>query len=115
MLPLELVKTIKALIGDRQLSHRQIATRLHVSQGTVSAIAKGRRGIYGKNEKNRYTPLAPSLPAVRCAKCGNLVHPPCLICLARERRQRELTARLLVRGIKQRREAVGGQCHLRAS
>jgi hypothetical protein len=116
MLPLELINKVDALIREEELSHREIAAQLGVSRGTVSAIANGRRGIYGKDENDKYTPLAPSLPAVRCPKCGNRVHPPCLICLVRERREREITAQLLARTIKrQPRETKGGQCRLRAS
>lgn len=116
MLPLELVNRISALVREGQLSHREIAVRLHVSRGTVSAIANGRRGIYGKDENDKYTPLAPSLAAVRCPACGNRVHPPCLICLVRQRRQREITAQLLARNLQRKStETAGRRCHLRAS
>src|SRR5262245_3746820 len=100
MLPTALINEIDALIRQAELSHRKIALQLHVSRGVVSAIANGRRGLYGKEEKAKYSPLAPSSPAVRCPKCGYRVHPPCLICLVRERRQREITAQLLARTMK---------------
>jgi len=116
MLPLKLINKVDTLIREGKLSHREIAARLGVSRGTVSAIANGRRGIYGKDEKDKYTPLAPSLPAVRCPTCGNRVHPPCLICLVRDKRQRQITAQLLARKIQRHpRETGGGRCHLRAS
>jgi hypothetical protein len=116
MLPLELISNVDALIREGDLSHREIARQLGVSRGTVSAIANRRRGIYGKDEKDKYTPLAPSLPAVRCRECGNRVHPPCLICQVRGKRQRQIAAQLLARNLqRQPTETAGRRCHLRAS
>jgi hypothetical protein len=87
MLATELILEIDRLLKEGELSHRKIAARLDVSRGTVSAIAHGRRGLYGKDaaeEKRR--PLAPATPPIRCPRCGYRVFLPCLICLARHHR-----------------------------
>jgi NADH pyrophosphatase NudC (nudix superfamily) len=116
MLPTALIKEIDALLRQGELSHRRIASRLHVSRAVVSAIANGRRGIHGKEEKGKYSPLTPTLPAKRCPKCGHRVYPPCLICLVREKRERQIMAQLLARKLKrQPQQSHDEQCHLRAS
>jgi hypothetical protein len=116
MLPTALVKEIDTLIRQGELSHRQIAIRLHISRSVVSAIANGRRGLYGKEEKSKYSPLAPTLPAERCPKCGHRVYPPCLICLVREKRERQIMAQFLARAINRPpRNPDGAPPHLRAS
>lgn len=96
MLPASLVHEIDRLLKGGQLSHRQIALRLGVSRGTISAIANGRRGLHGKepNEKTRTT--CPTSPPTRCPGCGYRVYLPCLVCSARKMKQsRRRTARTL--------------------
>jgi NADH pyrophosphatase NudC (nudix superfamily) len=116
MLPTALVQEIDALLRQGALSHRRIASQLHVSRAVVSAIANGRRGLYGKQENSKYSPLAPTLPAVRCPKCGHRVYPPCLICLVREKRERQIMAQLLARKVKRNpKQSHDARCHLRAS
>jgi hypothetical protein len=81
-----MVLEIDRLLRAGELSHRKIAARLGVSRGTVSAIASGRRGLYGKDSFERVAPTLPSSPPARCKHCGYRVYQPCRICQARKRR-----------------------------
>ena len=90
MLPTTLVHEIDRLLREGELSHRKIAAHLGVSRGTISAIASGRRGLYGKEPFETYSPLVPSSPPTRCPHCGYRVYLPCLICRMREHKQRQL-------------------------
>jgi hypothetical protein len=85
MLPTALVHEIDRLLKRGELSHRKIAARLGVSRGIVSAIANGRRGLYGKDppDESRRS-ITPTSPAARCRRCGYRVYGPCLICEARK-------------------------------
>lgn len=84
MLPTALIHEIDRLLKQGELSHRKIAARLGVSRGTVSAIAAGRRGLYGKDTPDENSHAhSPSSPPTRCPRCGYRIHPPCLICEAR--------------------------------
>jgi transcriptional regulator with XRE-family HTH domain len=95
MLPRSLVEEIDHLLQQGELSQRKIAARLGVSRGTVGAIASGRRGLFGRvPDRESLDPLAPLSPARRCAVCGFKVHKPCLVCCAREYRERRRRARL---------------------
>lgn len=107
MLCLSLVEEIDRLLQDGTLSQRQIAHRLGVGRGTVSAIANGKRGLFGKDPMLETThSTAPVTPAERCPYCGFTVYMPCLVCRTREYRElrrleRELAAicgRPLTRG-----------------
>jgi len=90
MLPLVLVEEIRRLLDEEQLSHRKIAAKLHVSRGTVGAIASGRRGIYGREPGLDAASLAClDLAPERCLSCGALVYKPCVLCNARAYRQRQ--------------------------
>jgi hypothetical protein len=84
MLPTALIHDIDLLLKVGELSHRKIAIRLGVSRGTVSAIANGRRGLYGKEPDDGRSSLAPASPPKRCNCCGYRVYLPCLICEARQ-------------------------------
>jgi len=84
MLPTALVHEIDRLLKQGELSHRKIAARLGVSRGVVSAIAKGRRGLYGKESDDEPRSLTPTLPPARCPRCGYRIYPPCLVCCARD-------------------------------
>jgi hypothetical protein len=83
MLPTSLVHEIDRLLQEGQLSHRKIATRLGVSRGTIGAIAKGHRGLYGMDPYKKRPPRAPTSSPTRCPDCGYRVYLPCLICNAR--------------------------------
>jgi predicted XRE-type DNA-binding protein len=92
MLPIELVREISRLLDEGELSQRQIAARLGVGRTTVGAIASGQRGL------NRHDELVKMARAragrrrpVRCSRCGYRVYMPCLICIAREYRQQQLS------------------------
>lgn len=87
MLALSLVIEVDRLLKVGELSQRQIAARLGVSRGIVSAIANGQRALYGRTNEADQASDAPTLPAERCPKCGFLVHMPCLVCRTREYRQ----------------------------
>ncbi len=86
MLSLYLVEEICRLLEEGDLSQRKIAKKLGVSRGTVSALATGRRGAYGREPKDD----APETlgPPERCPGCGMLVVLPCVYCRAVEYRQR---------------------------
>lgn len=86
MLALSVVEEIDRLLKEGELSQRQIAVRLKVSRGTVSAIARGERGLFGRTPEGDQPSEAPVLPAERCPKCGFLVYQPCLVCRTREYR-----------------------------
>ena len=92
MLPTTLVHEIDRLLREGELSHRKIAAHLGVSRGTISAIASGRRGLYGKEPFETYSPLVPSSPPTRCPHCGYRIYLPCLICRIREHHQRQTPA-----------------------
>ena len=91
MLPLKLVEEVKRLIDDGHLSQRQIAQAVGVSRGTVNAIARGRRGVYGRIEDQVQRPTS---IVERCPGCGAVVTMPCILCQARAYRQREVLLRL---------------------
>jgi transcriptional regulator with XRE-family HTH domain len=84
MLSLSVVEEIARHLAAGELSQREIARRLGVGRATVSAIARGERGLYGRSEGLR--PMEPEMldPPERCPKCGYLVHLPCLVCRTRE-------------------------------
>jgi hypothetical protein len=90
MLSTSLVQEIAHLLELGELSHRQIAARLSVSRSTISAIASGRRGLYGKEPNKPDTPITPTTPPTRCPRCGYRVYLPCIICRIRELRTRQL-------------------------
>jgi DNA-directed RNA polymerase subunit RPC12/RpoP len=94
MLALALVEEIERLLAEGSLSQRKIAERMDVSRGTVSAIANGRRGNWGREADDADHP--PAGPPVRCQKCGYRVVMPCIICEARQYQSRRLAMRKLV-------------------
>lgn len=85
MLALTIVEEIDRLLREGKLSHRTIAQRLGVGRATVSAIASGRRALFGRQPEPD-EPDRETLPPERCPKCGYLVHLPCLVCRTREYR-----------------------------
>jgi hypothetical protein len=87
MLPTSLVHEIDRLLTEGKLSHRQIATRLHVSRGTISAIAHGHRGLHGMDPIEKRRARTPSSAPTRCPGCGYCVYLPCLICRTRTVRE----------------------------
>lgn len=95
MLPTALVHEIDRLVREGKLSQRQIAAHLNVSRGTISAIARGRRGLYGKDPLDDKSPLVPALPPMRCPHCGYRVYLPCIVCRTRTHRQRQILLRIL--------------------
>ncbi len=89
MLPTALILEIDRLLKEGRLSHRKIATRLGVSRGTISALANGRRGLFGKELADDGTTHGRTSPPTRCPECGYRVYLPCLICEARQHRQEQ--------------------------
>lgn len=87
MLALEMVHEIDRLLQAGELSQRTIAERLGVSRGTVAAIAKGERALFGRTDVSDDSHHSRQLPPQRCPKCGFLIHPPCLVCRTRTYRQ----------------------------
>jgi len=95
MLTTDLVHEIDRLLREGELSQRKIAVRLGVSRSTVSAIASGRRGLYGKDPFETYLSLVPTSPPVRCPHCGYRVYMPCIICRVRAHKQRQQPLKIL--------------------
>lgn len=95
MLPITLVNEIDRLLQEGKLSQRKIAFRLGVSRGTISAIASGRRALYGREPFETHSPLVPTSPPARCPRCGYRVYLPCRVCIARQLKQRQIILRLL--------------------
>jgi hypothetical protein len=102
MLPTTLVHEIDRLLQEGELSHRKIAARLGVSRGTISAIASGRRGLYGKEPVDAHLLRVPSSPPTRCPHCGYRVYFPCNICRTRAHRRRQRLLALLARTVASR-------------
>ncbi|WP_197526099.1 hypothetical protein [Botrimarina colliarenosi] len=82
---LEQVLEVRRLLDEGQLSRRAIAAATGVSRGSVGAIAKGERGLFGA------PPVEPevfrSAAAQRCPGCGGMVFLPCVLCEAVAHRQ----------------------------
>jgi transcriptional regulator with XRE-family HTH domain len=89
MLTLKVVEEVKRLLDEKCHSQRRIAQILHVSRGTVQAIASGKRGIHGR-ETDEQTELGEPT-SVRCPGCGARVYLPCVLCKARAYRNRKLS------------------------
>jgi hypothetical protein len=87
MLALSVVAEIRRLAQEGKLSQRKIAARLGVSRGIVSAIASGRRPLFGKTPAAEHSDDGPGLIPRRCPACGFLVTMPCLVCRTRGYRQ----------------------------
>ena len=93
MLAKSLIDEIHRLLKLGNLSQRKIAAQLRVSRGTVSAIASGRRGLFGREASDEEPfPHGPQSPPERCVRCGYRVYAPCLVCRSRDfqERQKEL-------------------------
>ena len=87
MLSIPIIEEIDRLLHEGQLTQRSIAGRLGVSRGTVNAIARGRRALFGRNyhddgASNKPPPRHDGPPA-RCSLCGYFVYMPCRICQSR--------------------------------
>jgi Helix-turn-helix domain len=92
---LETIRQIDRLLRQGQMSQRDIAARLGVSRGTVSAIANGERGLHGKHgDDASQSPRHPSGTPVRCPECGYRTYRPCLVCNTRKHR-REQQAKII--------------------
>jgi hypothetical protein len=116
MLSITVVNKIDDLLREGQLSHRKIAEQMGVSRSIVSAISRGSRGIYGKDEAGKYSPLTPASPPVRCPRCGYRVYMPCLICMVRQKHERQMLMQLLAAEVKRRSKIrKADKCYLRAS
>lgn len=95
MLALRTVEMIQELLDEGKLPQRDIAKRMYVSRGTVNAIARGERGMWGRaggdGDSTRFM-----MPPERCQACGYLVYKPCVICIAREAKAAKTAHRLLL-------------------
>jgi transcriptional regulator with XRE-family HTH domain len=95
MLQITMVNEIDRLLREGNLSQRQIALRMGVSRGIVSAIASGRRGLYGKETYQIHSKLIRTSAPSRCPDCGYRVYMPCRICTARKLQQRKILINIL--------------------
>jgi transcriptional regulator with XRE-family HTH domain len=91
MLPATLIAEIDHLLKEGQLSQRQIAKRMGVSRGTVSAVARGSRELH--DEEPEIDSLEDAQP-LRCPVCGYRVYLPCLVCSVRIYRQQQLLSEM---------------------
>lgn len=91
MLEESIVAEVKRLVAAKKLSLKKIADITHVSRGSVSAIASGKRRI--KKRKSLREPeiieetdpwgerfYYPTGPFARCPSCGARVQMPFLAC-----------------------------------
>ena len=91
MLPVSVIEEVRRLLDEGALSQRKIAKQLRVSRGTVGAIARGQRGIHGREPTDDDQPKLCCLdrPPERCDGCGATVYKPCVLCGAREYKARQ--------------------------
>ena len=82
MLAHETVEEVRRLLAQTPLSQRQIARLVHVSRGTVHAIARGKRRDRPDCLQCKMLPH-PRGPLRRCRSCGARVRVPCLACSVR--------------------------------
>jgi transcriptional regulator with XRE-family HTH domain len=94
MLAAALVEEVDRLLTEGRLSQREIAMRLSVSRGSVSAIATGRRGLAGKEPAEEVHSVARGSVPIRCPRCGYCIYAPCLICRTRAHRARQRRRRI---------------------
>ena len=82
MIAIQAVDRIRELLIEGKLSQRQIARKMGISRGTVSAIASGKRPNY--TARTRRLPESAKFvgPLERCPGCGGMVYMPCRLCLA---------------------------------
>lgn len=75
------IEEIQRLLGQGDVSQREIARRIGVSRGTVAAVA---RGEYPRTRpKTQIEDDTPSGPPQRCPGCGGNVYMPCRLCRVR--------------------------------
>jgi len=86
MLTPALVAEIRHLLHNEGLSQRSVARQTGVSRGTVHAIAQGKRPERPLRRPAPEDLPRPEGPLQRCPGCGGMVYMPCLLCLARGRR-----------------------------
>jgi hypothetical protein len=81
MIAPQIIEEVERLLLQGSLSHRQIATQLGVSRGTVNAVANGQRAVRNARRAAHRDHFEPpqGLPR-RCPSCGRLVQMPCLAC-----------------------------------
>lgn len=85
MIAFDVIREVKRLLAERELSQRAIALRTGISRGTVHNVATGKRPDYEARAEAlaAANPPPPDELAVRCAGCGGLVHLPCRACATR--------------------------------
>ena len=84
MLDRETVETIRQMLESGEFSQREIADKIGVSRGTVSAISRGSRTERFAGESDETDSPFEAGPPRRCPTCGGLVQMPCLACRTRE-------------------------------
>lgn len=95
---LAVVREIRRLLDEGDLSQRAIARRVGVSRGLVARVAAGQRSLVDRGAPSYPELFGPEagLP-VRCPGCGGMVYEPCRLCEARKRTELEATIRKLTR------------------
>ena len=80
MLAFAIVKEIRRLLAEGNLSQRKIAQKLGVSRNSVSQIFHGKQRCVQSRATLSFAPLEPTGPAQRCGTCGGMVYMPCWLC-----------------------------------
>ena len=88
MLSAAVIREVRRLLDEDELTQRAIAARLNVSRGLVGAVAHGRRGMDGPQSRWAMPRPAHAYPE-RCPNCGGLVFMPCRLCTTRAFTQRQ--------------------------
>lgn len=93
MIAIETVCRVRELLAAGELSQREIARKLELSRGTVSAIATGRRTDRVAKPRPGEEPPLFAGPYLRCRGCGGMVQMPCLLCRVRALRPSRIASR----------------------
>jgi hypothetical protein len=88
MLSADVIREVRRLLDEDELSQRAIAARLNISRGVVNAVAHRRRDEHGPRSRWANPQPAGAYPD-RCPTCGGLVFMPCRLCTTRAFAERQ--------------------------
>jgi hypothetical protein len=82
MLSADIIREVRRLLDEDELSQRSIAARLKVSRGLVGAVAQGDR--LPREAQSRWAAMrGGQVYPERCPGCGGMVYLPCRLCSTR--------------------------------
>lgn len=84
MLPPAIIREIKLLLEEGHHSRREIAERIGVSRGSVTAVAKSKRKVDDYLQQVPKIKPKPLGTPRRCPSCDAVVQMPCKLCQTRE-------------------------------